>query len=102
MKYFLSVKQEADKEAVESFVWYEKQREGLGKEFLVQVEKCLNAISSSPLHYQKIYKQYRHIPVRRFPFVIIFEIEGNSVVVYSVFHTSRNPNKKFKKIKLNK
>lgn len=97
MKYFLIVKEEADNESAESYLWYENQQTGLGEEFLEEVEAALNVIQNHPLHYQKVYKTYRHIPLRRFPFVLIFEIENNSVIVYSIFHTSRNPKKKFKK-----
>ena len=97
MKYNLIIRDEADEETFKSFLWYEDQRQGLGEEFLWQIEKSLSAITNYPLHYQKIYKQFRHISVKRFPYVIVFEIEGNFVIVYSVFHTSRNPKKKFRK-----
>jgi hypothetical protein len=30
----------------------------------------------------------------KFPFVIIYEIIGTEIIIYSVFHTSRNPERK--------
>ena len=97
VKYNLIIRDEADEETIESAIWYEKQRDGLGQEFLEEVENSLNTIFNYPLHYQKISKRFRQIPLKRFPFVILFEVAKNLVIVYSVFHTSRNPKKKFKK-----
>jgi len=36
---------------------------------------------------------FRELPLKKFPFVIIYEIFQNEVIIYSVFHTSRNPKK---------
>jgi len=33
------------------------------------------------------------MPLAKFPFIIIYEIIESEVVIYSVFHTSRNPDK---------
>jgi plasmid stabilization system protein ParE len=54
-------------------------------------------LEAIPESYQKIQKNFRQIIVRNFPYVVVFEILNNEVLVYAVFHTSRNPKKKFKK-----
>jgi len=33
----------------------------------------------------------RKVVVKKFPYIIVFEIENNDVVVYAVFHTKQNP-----------
>jgi len=38
-----------------------------------------------------IFENYRRGLVRRFPYVIFYEFEGNTVTVYGVFHMSRDP-----------
>lgn len=97
MTYHLIIKEEVEKETIEAFVWYECRQQGLGNDFLLQLEEHLNNIVNQPFLYQKIYKQFRQVFLKRFPFVIIYEIDANTIIVYSIFHTSRNPKKKFRK-----
>jgi hypothetical protein len=37
--------------------------------------------------------EFRHAPLRRFPFEIFYEVIDDSIIVYSVFHCSQNPQK---------
>ena len=83
--------------AKEAYQWYEKQQAGLGDLFLLELESGYDKIETWPTSYAKIKKNFRQIILRTFPYVIVFEIIENDVVVYAVFHTSRNPRKKFKK-----
>lgn len=39
---------------------------------------------------------FRELPLKRFPFVIIYEEFRNQIIVYSVFNTFQNPSKKNK------
>jgi plasmid stabilization system protein ParE len=95
--YHLIIKPHAIEMAQKAYQWYEKQRVGLGDLFLSEVENCYDRIESSPLLYAKINKNFRQIILRTFPYVIVFEILNDDVVIYAVFHTSRNPRRKFKK-----
>ena len=47
-----------------AFAWYEKQRRGLGFEFLDCLEVALNNILSFPEMYEKIYSNFRRCVVR--------------------------------------
>jgi len=95
--YRLIIKPRAIEMATKAYKWYEEQREGLGELFLDEIEECYDRLEASPESYQKIKANFRHVVARTFPYVIIFEILGEDIVVYAVFHTSRNPRKKFKK-----
>ena len=94
--YKLIIKPRAIEMALEAFKWYEEQKAGLGDFFLSEVEICYDKIEEQPLLYAKIKKDFRQINLRTFPYVIVFEILKDEVVVYTVFHTSRTPRKKFK------
>jgi toxin ParE1/3/4 len=89
--YHLLISDESRLDILESFSWYERCRPGLGKEF----EACLDAgfikIQTTPLHFQKRYKQIRIHFIDRFPFGIHFLVDGDKVRVFGVFHTSRDP-----------
>ncbi|MFH1981903.1 MAG: type II toxin-antitoxin system RelE/ParE family toxin [Pseudomonadota bacterium] len=68
-----------------AFAWYERQRRGLGFNFLDCVENAIRNISIYPEMYQIRYKNFRGCPIRRFPFSIFYTIEQNEIVVHSVF-----------------
>jgi toxin ParE1/3/4 len=76
-----------------SFAWYERQRKGLGFEFLDCVEASLQNIMNNPEMYQVRYSRFRGCPIRRFPFLIFYSIEDNVIVVQSVFHNRQDPKK---------
>lgn len=93
MSYKLIVKEEAVIEIEDAFLWYEKEKEGLGWEFIAALEGFFGKITENPYWYQIGDKKRRVAVMRRFPYKIVFEIELNTVVVFAVFHTRRNPQK---------
>jgi plasmid stabilization system protein ParE len=76
-----------------AFAWYERQRRGLGFEFLDCVESSLQNIIFFPEMDQIRYSCFRGCPVRRFPFSIFYSIEENEIVVHSVFDNRQDPKK---------
>lgn len=90
----LTIKKEAQIEIDEAIFYYEERQNGLGNLFSEQVGLYLEEIQNNPEHYQIKQKNYREAFIRRFPYVIVFEIIESEVIVYSVFHTSQNPTKK--------
>jgi plasmid stabilization system protein ParE len=77
----------------EAYDWYEKRRAGLGEEFLSCVDACIQHICRTPQLHAKVLHDYRRAMVRRFPYVIFDEHGKNTVTVYCVFHTARDPDK---------
>ena len=83
----------AKRDVKKGYDWYEEQKLGLGDVFLECVEECLAAIQRSPKAFQPVAKDARRAIVKQFPYVVFYRIEGKKVYVYSVFHTSQNPQK---------
>ena len=77
-----------------AITWYEKQRRGLGFEFLDCVEVAIKSIAERPELYHIYYSQIRGCIVRRFPFVIFYTIENNEIIVHSVFDSRQDPQKR--------
>ena len=77
-----------------AFGWYEKQRKGLGHEFLDCVEKSVKNICAVPEMYQVTYANFRGCVIRRFPFSIIYTIEEEGLIVHSAFNNRQDPGKK--------
>ena len=84
---------DAEYDVVESYNWYERREPGLGEDFLRCVEACLFSIQRHPHMFPIAVDQIRHVPIRRFPFEIIYEAIGDRIVIYSVFHCSQDPKK---------
>jgi plasmid stabilization system protein ParE len=84
---------EAFQDVEKAYGWYEDCRDGLGEEFLSCVDASIQKICRFPEIYPIIYKEYRRALVRRFPYAIFYEYEGGKIIVYSIFHTSKNPEK---------
>jgi plasmid stabilization system protein ParE len=77
-----------------AFEWYERQRRGLGFEFLDCVEIAVNSILNNPEMYRVYYAIFRACVIRRFPFSIFYTIEDNEIVVHSVFDNRQDPKKR--------
>jgi plasmid stabilization system protein ParE len=65
----------------------------LGNDFLRCVEACIAGIQRNPLLYRFAVDEFRRALVRRFPFEIFYEATDDTVVIYSVFHCSQDPEK---------
>lgn len=89
----LVVAPEAELDIAEGYVWYESRRIGLGEEFLSSVDACMEGIRRQPEMYPLVHETYRRSLIRRFPYAVFYEYSGMTVTVYSVFHTSRDPEK---------
>lgn len=89
---------EAEQDISDAYAWYEQQRIGLGEEFLSCVEACIETILRNPEMYKTIHRNYRRGLVRRFPYAIFYEFEEETVTIYGIFHTSRDPAKWRKRI----
>ena len=96
LKYELIVRDEAEAEIKEAFHYYESQKTGLGKQFLIHLQTYLERIQAYPKHFPQKRKPYREAFIKRFPFLVIYEILKEKVLVYSIFNTWQNPEKKKK------
>lgn len=89
----LIVAPEAALDIAEGYDWYEDRRAGLGEDFLTSVDACMENICRYPAIYPLVHESYRRALIRRFPYAIFFEDAEETVTVYAVFHTSRDPAK---------
>ena len=84
---------EADDDIAESYDWYESREPGLGEDFLRCVEACVLGIQRHPELFPVAVDEFRRALIRRFPFEIFYEVTDDSLIVYSVFHCSQDPQK---------
>lgn len=91
MNYDVLIEPEADQDVSSAFSWYEEQREGLGREFLISLDAVFRRLQQSPEIHAKTYKETRQTLLRRFPYIVCYVLEENYVSVIAVFHAHRDP-----------
>lgn len=74
-----------------AFTWYERQKRGLGHEFLDCVEGAAKNIRDYPEMYGICYQSFRRCVLRRFPFSIFYTIEKTDIIIHSIFNNRQNP-----------
>ena len=92
--YSLDFKEEVFSDIKVAYDWYERQRTGLGEDFLLSLEASYATVAREPEIYQSIYKTVRRKLIRRFPYAIFFVLNEDikQIIIIAVMHTKRNPN----------
>ncbi len=93
MQYELLISATAFMEADNAYTYYENQSDGLGDRFLKSLNEAYQKLSQTPQYYTYINprKDLRDLKIKDFPFVIIFQIVKDKVLVLRVFNTNRDP-----------
>jgi hypothetical protein len=97
MNFTLIVYNNVADEVESAALYYESRQGGLGLRFLNDWEKALSVLENHPLGYQKKYKTFRQIQLQKFPYLIMYEIDGDNILVYRIINAKRHPNKRFNK-----
>jgi plasmid stabilization system protein ParE len=82
---------EADSDLESAFLWYERERLGLGVEFIEEVRSAYDRIGRSPMGYLEVRMGIRRCLLQRFPYAAYFTVDDDAVVVLAVIHASRDP-----------
>ena len=82
---------EAEDDLAVAKAWCNRQRAGLGDEFIEQVEKVLHRISNMPAVASEVYPGVRRVVLRRFPYGIFYRDDEDQVAVIAVYHSKRDP-----------
>lgn len=91
--YHIKIDEDALNDLSQIVKWYNDQSQNLGIRFHKQVKSQINSLKSQPYICSIRYKDIRCMLVKKFPFMIHYSIneELSSVEIFSIFHTSRNP-----------
>jgi plasmid stabilization system protein ParE len=91
MSHPVVVRPEAEQDLSDGRDWYERQREGLGGEFLTAVDEVFDHIRESPELHAAEYKRVRRTALNRFPYIVYYRLVGEVVEVIAVQHAGRHP-----------
>lgn len=82
---------EADVEFRESARYYEDKAPGLGIAFIAEVHRVAAVVASQPAIGSPVDEELRKFVLRRFPYNLIYAVEGDEVVISAVAHHKRRP-----------
>jgi plasmid stabilization system protein ParE len=91
VKYHLVVRGRAKADVRKAVGWYERQRPGLGRDFIAQVDAALNRVADNAYQYQVLHREARRAIVRRFPYGAFYRIEGDRIIVFCVIDLRQDP-----------
>ena len=87
---------EAEDELREAMLFYEDRQEGLGADFYGRVTETIRSIGEDPGRFpvyegKRLSREFRRAPVKRFPYIVIYQVREDEALVVAVAHTSRAP-----------
>src|SRR5262245_31424579 len=92
MSYQLFVRPEVEADIAEAAAWYEQHEESLGTDFIRTVRNAMRQLPHNPLLYRL---RHRRLGIRwfyppRYPYRIVYRIEGQSIVVLALLHAKQH------------
>ena len=74
---------------LKSLAWYSQRSERAAAGFEAALEVALQRIVDSPSTYALCDKRHRFYILKRYPFSIVYRMEGDEILVVAVAHSSR-------------
>jgi len=87
----VNVRALAEADVREAAFWYEGKREGLGAEFILELDALYDRIAQSPRQFPEVGEGARRALLRRFPYAVYFVIAEDAPVILAVLHQHRRP-----------
>jgi plasmid stabilization system protein ParE len=75
----------------ESYLWYQEKAEGLGVNFLDELETAYQAILELPNAWPNHTRGFKRYLLTGFPVSVIYKYANNVVYIVAVMHNSRKP-----------
>ena len=81
----------AQQELDQTIEFYEEQLTGLGDLFRNEIYEAIDFICLYPEGHQFITKHTRKCPIRKFPYLILYGIVDNTIIISAIAHQHRHP-----------
>lgn len=84
------------KEAID---WYNYRSVMAAENFVEEVTNTIDVICEDPLRFRNVYSIFRETALKKYPYTIVYFVDEKKkrVIIASVFHNKRNPDKKYRK-----
>ena len=64
---------------------------GLGKTFVIELERCINVIKRNPFAYPIIKENIRKAVIIKFPYSVLYRLEKGNIYILALMHQKRKP-----------
>ena len=81
------------------FIITESQSEGLGSRFFDDVLIQLKKLKINPQYYRFYVEDFRRILLDKFPYLIIYKIIKERIIIYAIVYSGKNPKTISKRIR---
>ena len=81
----------AEDEMTEAALFYESRSDGLGNDFLDDVQRAIDRSSEYPYFGEPVDPGLRRTLLHRFPFSLIYAVEREGIVIIALAHHGRAP-----------
>lgn len=82
---------EAERDINEAFRYYISRSKAVGNDFLIEIEHTLSLIERHPQIGSPSERKTRRLRLKRFPYILWYRRDGESLVVLAVSHERRRP-----------
>ncbi len=82
---------QAQQELAEATDFYGQQLDGLGELFAKEFLGTIDLIATYPEGWQLITKHTRRCPLRKFPYLVLYGVIDNVIVISAIAHQHRHP-----------
>lgn len=95
MKLALRLSVRAERDVAKALYWYGINEFSRSGKFILELDRSFGILQQFPKGGILVKGKIRQVPLDRFPFVIVYAVRVKEVLVLRVFHTSRDPQKRF-------
>ena len=92
-------------EIIATTEWFDDQQRGLGDEFKTAFDECVNSICFAPESFaryellrSRLWNNVHRVVMRKFLYIVVFEVRLSEIRVLAVDHAHRRPNYWFKRL----
>ncbi|MBI4851689.1 MAG: type II toxin-antitoxin system RelE/ParE family toxin [Acidobacteria bacterium] len=82
---------DAEAELNAAIDYYEECKDGLGINFLSEVQEAFRKILQNPLAWSVVRNNFRRCLVNRFPFAVIYVVVNDEIFIIAIAHAHRKP-----------
>jgi plasmid stabilization system protein ParE len=82
----------AEEDLAEAIDYYDRQRVGLGDEFVRELWKAIQRVRDWPNAWTKLSEHTRRCRLNRFPYAVLYQVRDDQVLIIAIMHLHRQPN----------
>jgi plasmid stabilization system protein ParE len=91
MSRTLIITKEAEADILHGYLSYEEKQDGLGRRFMDEIELACGRIPLNPFLYQEVEPDIRRAVTHKFPYLVFYTFDEQTVQVLAVIHGSQDP-----------